>query len=281
MFFNVSTVFSQGINTVINGWGYYGSYSDSLDSLITSPYVDSLNQLGFRYGGVTFYLCVDCFNVMFSKDFTTFIVPDTLSVEALFIEGAEDIEDIFLFLTVYDSSGSWVSLGVGYPIPLNHQWKKFYWDMSEVKLFGVFSISKVVFSFQVEMPGTGYTYANTMLRNLTSIDDTMGVHIIDPFIGPNGIRDLIQNLKELSLSQNYPNPFNPSTVISWQLPVSSFVTLKVYDILGREAATLVNEEKPAGNYEVEFNGADLSTGIYFYQLQANDYIEIKKMILVK
>ena len=87
------------------------------------------------------------------------------------------------------------------------------------------------------------------------------------------------------LSQNYPNPFNPNTVISYQLPASSDVTLKVYDVLGNEVTTLVNEYKPAGKYEVEFNSSpgirDLASGIYFYQLKAGDYIITKKMILLK
>jgi hypothetical protein len=86
---------------------------------------------------------------------------------------------------------------------------------------------------------------------------------------------------EFSLSQNYPNPFNPITKISWQSPVSSWQTLKVYDILGTQIATLVNEEIPAGEYEIEFNGDDLTSGIYFYQLKAGSYIETKKMVLMK
>ena len=92
-----------------------------------------------------------------------------------------------------------------------------------------------------------------------------------------------------SLLQNHPNPFNPSTVISYQLPVGSDVTLKVYDLLGREVVTLLDEYKPAGKYEVEFNasalpsrqGSALTSGVYFYQLRAGDFITTKKMILVK
>jgi hypothetical protein len=87
------------------------------------------------------------------------------------------------------------------------------------------------------------------------------------------------------LEQNYPNPFNPSTVISYRLPVTSKVTLKVYDVLGNEIATLVNEEEPAGEYEVEFNASsgirNLVSGIYFYQLKAGSFVETKKMILLK
>lgn len=83
------------------------------------------------------------------------------------------------------------------------------------------------------------------------------------------------------LEQNYPNPFNPSTVIRYQLPISGDVTLKVYDLLGNEVATLVNEYLPTGSYEVEFNASDLSNGIYFYKLQSGSFVETKKMILLK
>jgi hypothetical protein len=83
------------------------------------------------------------------------------------------------------------------------------------------------------------------------------------------------------LLQNYPNPFNPSTIIKYELPERNFVTIKVYDVLGNEIATLVNEEKPAGSYEVEFDAANLPSGIYFYQLQTEGYIETKKMLLLK
>ena len=83
------------------------------------------------------------------------------------------------------------------------------------------------------------------------------------------------------LPQNYPNPFNPSTKISWQSPVGSWQTLKIYDILGNEVATLVNEYRSAGSYEIDFNASHLASGIYYYQLRAGDYVETKKMILLK
>ena len=87
--------------------------------------------------------------------------------------------------------------------------------------------------------------------------------------------------KEFTLEQNYPNPFNPSTVISFQLPVSSQVTLKVYDILGREVSVLITEAKSSGEYKVEFNANSLSSGIYFYRLQTERYSSTKKLILIK
>jgi hypothetical protein len=85
----------------------------------------------------------------------------------------------------------------------------------------------------------------------------------------------------VTLFANYPNPFNPSTKIRFVIPKSSFVSLKVYNVLGKEAATLVNEERPAGSYEVEFDALSLPSGVYFYQLRAGNYIETKKMILLR
>jgi hypothetical protein len=105
------------------------------------------------------------------------------------------------------------------------------------------------------------------------------------------IEDISDNEFTYNLYQNYPNPFNPTTAISFQLPSQSSVTLKVYDVLGNEVATLVNEEKPAGSYEVEFsaiggsassgNAYTLPSGIYFYQLKSNSFIGTKKMVLLK
>ena len=84
-----------------------------------------------------------------------------------------------------------------------------------------------------------------------------------------------------SLSQNYPNPFNPATVISYQLSANSIVSLKVFDIVGREVATLVNDRQEAGTYQTLFNAQGLASGLYFYQLRAGSYTETKKMMLVK
>lgn len=84
-----------------------------------------------------------------------------------------------------------------------------------------------------------------------------------------------------SLQQNYPNPFNPSTMIDYSIPKTSLVTIKLYDILGKEILTVVNEEKSAGNYSVQFNGGNLSSGIYFYRMQSGNFVETKKLLLLK
>jgi hypothetical protein len=87
--------------------------------------------------------------------------------------------------------------------------------------------------------------------------------------------------KEYALLQNYPNPFNPNTTIKYQVPELNFISLKVYDVLGSEIVTLVNEEKSIGNYEVEFDALKFPSGVYFYKIQAGSFIETKKMVLMK
>ncbi len=142
--------------------------------------------------------------------------------------------------------------------------------------------------------GSNWTAVDSGLTN-TDID-ALAIGGTNLFAGTYGSGTWVRPLSEMitgvknkgqnnptsfSLSQNYPNPFNPSTVISYQLPLRSYVTLKIYDILGREVATLVNEVKNAGSYSITFNASNLATGIYFYRLQAGSFVQVRKMILLK
>jgi len=88
-------------------------------------------------------------------------------------------------------------------------------------------------------------------------------------------------LEKFALFQNYPNPFNPNTMINFEIRKQSNVILKVYDVLGNEVSILLNEEKPAGTYEVDFNASGLPSGVYFYRLTAGSFTETKKLILLK
>jgi hypothetical protein len=100
--------------------------------------------------------------------------------------------------------------------------------------------------------------------------------------GSTSVDDNIFTLPEtFFLEQNYPNPFNPTTKIGWQSPFGSHQVLKVFDVLGNEVATLVDEYKPAGSYEVEFNGSELSSGIYYYKLTTDFFSDVKKMLILK
>ena len=97
----------------------------------------------------------------------------------------------------------------------------------------------------------------------------------------NDVEAIINIPEKFELSQNYPNPFNPSTKIKYQITTSNPVSIKIYDVLGNEVATLVNEVQPYGNYEVMFDASLLSSGTYFYKLQAGSFVETKKMLLLK
>ena len=103
--------------------------------------------------------------------------------------------------------------------------------------------------------------------------------VIAPVLGVNPINSNLP--ASYNLSQNYPNPFNPTTKINFAIPKQGLVTLKIYDILGREVANLINEVKAAGFYSVDFNASELSSGVYFYRVDVNGFSDIKKMVLMK
>jgi tetratricopeptide (TPR) repeat protein len=128
------------------------------------------------------------------------------------------------------------------------------------------------------------------IKDINSKDDEvqMRINIAENLInGTNNVMRKNANAAEVNipktygLYQNYPNPFNPSTTIKYQIPKPGMVTLKVYDILGREVATLVNENKIEGFYDFTFNASRFASGIYIYQFRVNDYVSSKKMILIK
>jgi hypothetical protein len=144
-----------------------------------------------------------------------------------------------------------------------------------------------------------YYVPNVMHHNLPGSQETLEILLgvfadsaitnfpqyADP---PQSYKDILVDLVDESsmaasyyLSQNYPNPFNPHTIIKYEVPFEADVSLKIFDVLGREIATLVNEEKPAGHYEINFFPGNLPSGTYFYQLKTKDYIQTKKMILMR
>jgi hypothetical protein len=95
------------------------------------------------------------------------------------------------------------------------------------------------------------------------------------------IKELLNIPQKFALEQNYPNPFNPITQINYQLPVNARVLLKIYDTLGREVRTLVNERQNAGNHSVTLNGSNLPSGVYFYRLHTGGSVQTKKMVILK
>jgi hypothetical protein len=121
-----------------------------------------------------------------------------------------------------------------------------------------------------------------LLLNISSEGIPLWTDTVSIMVEPStGIANENSWPTEYSLAQNYPNPFNPATVISYQLPVNRLVTLKVYDMLGRELATLVNEKKDAGRYSAQWDATRFSSGVYFYTLQAGEYHNTKRMLLLR
>lgn len=131
-----------------------------------------------------------------------------------------------------------------------------------------------------------YTFAEINVKAGTYKYRLKQIDFDGKFTFSNEIEIVVDVPMEFALNQNYPNPFNPSTIIRYQLAEAGFVTLKVYDVLGREVITLVDEEKEAGYYKIEFSSASLgntalSSGVYYYRIKAGNFIETKKMILLR
>jgi hypothetical protein len=144
-------------------------------------------------------------------------------------------------------------------------------------------------SFTEETPDIRWANANSKFNTkLFVYNGNSNIDITNEsnhFIGEdNGIvsyKEFSGTPAAFELSQNFPNPFNPSTTITFSIPQASLVTLKVFDISGKEVITLVNERRDAGNYDVSFNGAGLSSGMYFYRINSGSFTKVMKMVLVK
>ena len=210
-------------------------------------------------------------------------MPDTISLDCKFVSGI-NVKEAVIYIGVQDSI-QYPFHGIQKFVPLNSSWKTLYWDMNFAKEYGMRSVELFYIAFQIVREDSGYVGADIMVDNLRSIDDTLGISIIDGFgdsttvgISDSGTKSIPTSFV---LDQNYPNPFNPSTKIKFTVPTIEHVSLVVYNSLGQEVKTLVSEEKDIGNYEVSFNASNLPSGIYFYKLQAGGFVESKKMILMK
>jgi hypothetical protein len=122
---------------------------------------------------------------------------------------------------------------------------------------------------------------NTNLESVKSDRDYVSGYMDACLVTPPQDKLNSNSVKEFKLKNNYPNPFNPETKIEYELPKDVFVTIKIYDLLGREIKTLVNEYKNAGSHIVSFNGSEFASGIYFYRIQAENYIQVRRMVLIK
>ena len=137
------------------------------------------------------------------------------------------------------------------------------------------------------MGSAAFTYFPNIVLDPDNIIDEIhennnkGWKVLNFSDGTTGVDDNGLTISSFELSQNYPNPFNPATRIRYTIPQTANVEIKIFDVLGREVETLVSELKSPGQYEVNFNGGNLASGIYFYRIEAGDFIATKKMILMK
>ena len=185
---------------------------------------------------------------------------------------------------------------------------------------GFHALADVAVDMMVETRGMGDDRTNPIVRTIPTLahrtlpaGNKIVFHAYDPvslttanddsypywyWVGPDSANSVFQALRwfdivlgvngnggaiptQFALEQNYPNPFNPATTIKFSIPEVSKVTLKIYDILGREVSTLVNEVRNAGNHEVNFDASNLASGMYIYSIKAGDYTASKKMMLLK
>lgn len=215
-----------------------------------------------------------------NKIFNYYPNSDTTNYEILILDLSIELFDTFYnpyCFAVFGDIGTINKFGQMY------NYRSYFWECGLIYSEYTFleNLGLYHYSYYVDFVQSS-SYLRGCLINGVLYGDTTVVSVKDkPTLTPNTFK----------LEQNYPNPFNPSTKIKFTIPASSlnpfskgegtFVTLKVYDILGNEITTLVNEEKPAGEYEVEFTASDQSSGIYFFLLKSGDNIQSKKMIFLK
>ncbi len=142
----------------------------------------------------------------------------------------------------------------------------------------VYNLQSVPYTFVKNIGLTKILYSNSFVGNFSYENYTKKITLIRDITNIDS-----RNIKQYRyyLRQNYPNPFNPTTTIEYSIPKTSFVSIEVYDFLGKKVAALVNEVKKEGDYKVKFNASFLSSGIYFYRMQAGNFVETKKLILLK
>ena len=220
----------------------------------------------------------------------TVIVSDTVDYK-IFMNGGPSVEGGFNVAVYYGVVDSADTLTQTLPFfaggeQLTHTMPKpfgnatVYWDFKYTAPGNI--VVDTIYSVANSVNGDG----NPIPGDEWNFGANFPVVIID---NPVSVEDEISPV-QFHLSQNYPNPFNPSTTIKYTIQSaviasatkqSQFVTLKVYDILGNEVASLVNEEKPAGTYEVSFNGTHFTSGVYIYKLESDYFADVKKMVLIK
>jgi hypothetical protein len=155
-----------------------------------------------------------------------------------------------------------------------------FYSIGTITLQSIISLDSTILEVDDLIKLRCYASDITIFEN-TATDPDSGFYEFVVLPALTSVTSTESAINTFALKQNYPNPFNPVTTISYQIPERGIVTIKVYDVLGNEVATLVSEEKPVGSYKVEWNAVNLPSGIYFYRMRAGNFVETKKLILLK
>lgn len=260
--FNIAGNFSQGNAVSGNGSIIVGDFGDGAFRLSTAGGLQALNQVysSLLTNGSNLYIAQG-------------ISPNGLFIVGQGMNGATSRDEGFLLAT-FGNNLTTTTLTADATAGSQTL------EVSSTNGFYVGNNIKINPGGINEEDNTIMGFGSFLLQNPLQFDHLIGEIVLN--LNPTAVEENNPNIpSDFVLFNNYPNPFNPSTKISYSIPAMSFITLKVYDVLGNEVATLVNEEKPAGVYEVEFSADGLTSGIYFYKLQAGSFVETKKMILMK
>ena len=262
----------EGVVNTLETLGYPQSFDDTFEQWIIANYLDNKTYLNGRYGYFHYNFSPCSITASHTQFPTGTKTGSVRSYAADYIRFSSTIpRDIYIHFDGVDTSDFRLTF-----IKLGNNNSQIY----SVESLPLDSLNSVTF------------YADSLGMDVEKI--IMVVMNTDPTLGESirasytysaesiaGIEDRADNVFTYNLYQNYPNPFNPITTIKYEIPVPGFVSLKVFDVLGNKVVTLVEEELQQGQYKVDFNGNGLTSGIYFYQLKVGNYIQTKKMIVIK
>jgi hypothetical protein len=262
----------EGVVNTLNSLNYEETFDETFEQWIIANYLDNKNYLDGKYGYFHYNFPACLVSAVYYQLPTGIKTGSVSSYAADYIQFSSTTpRDISIHFDGVDTTSfrlAFLKLGTS-----NSQ----VFSVEPVLLDSLNSASFYFDSLGIDVKKIIMVVMNT--------DASLGENqFVSYTYGAESILDIKNDQKNLLsyvLYQNYPNPFNPSTVISYQLPEIDNVTLKVYDVLGNEITTLVDEYKPAGNYQISFDASELVSGIYFYTLIAGKFSETKKMILMR
>jgi len=257
----------------LSGWTFSGENLDSLTVTLATDQKSEGNASFKIYYKFTYNSLISSYLIYLNKDIRVFGIPDSI-----FLDVKSDGRKHLLYYLFSDADSNIFKASGKKYLNDSSAFDKINAPMTGlVELTGNAPLVYPLELNKIEIQLTG---------NKVQGESTSGTIYVDNLtlkypVNISAVNDIKNTPVQFRLYQNYPNPFNPSTIVQYEVPKNGLVTIKVYDILGREVRTLVNQYQNKGRYEINFNASNLSSGVYFYQLKAGEFINTKKMILLK